>query len=652
MDSTKKRTFSQLLSQGKSLQEQSTMIEETKNRSSDDLLFDEEKIPRIFEKELEKISNAPEGTLLHFVQWNFTTLLSAKISNADLLENFFSFGEIADRTVKKLLTYPDNIPYSINPEYRMPFQMQFFHRLSGVPNFKSLNLASLKISEFYKVRKAVGRLISISEPYYINKVSVFECNECGNVKQIKFEYGSNEVLRSKCDATVIRQSGYKKFKHQNICMQNKWNPVGNPRMIEVIECILDLEDINEKVMIVLEGKFDRLPEPGNHYTFTGYLMPLFKSVATNLKLNKNKIAFYVLNIEKKEKIVRMNKENYGFIKPPEEGLKSMVDFRNDLLFVFDRYHYGTDELLISLFLYLIRNTTNRFKSGKRNINLLLVGDPQSGKTRSTRLLQFHYEDSTLVHGSSIQTDTLNLTLRYYKDRGQHHISAGMLIHGNYSLLMIDDYDLMGSTPKKDIEYCIQENIIVDKRTNFTVSYHVGLMITVHPKQSSSGCYEESANVSDDIVKFFDIIVRLRKTKTKSTIIVDKLIKEKCNPSQKEEDNNFLLLYLSQIKLLDPLVDQSCKEMIGRYIDRVRRKEKYYHRDPKLIYSSIECIAKTHAQMYNRNACTIFDVISAVAIVEPRYNTGLYINYDNFFVVKDFEEFVLNYEQLIDTITYC
>ncbi len=493
-------------------------------------------------------------------------------------------------------------------------------RLQKLPEDLTVSLRRLGAKNINKLVRVEGIVVRASPVRPLVVKAAFKCKSCEHIQYI-FQTSMVMKMPGVCESCKRRgpfeflQSESSFIDYQELRVQEKPEdlPPGQlPRWIDirVYEELVDTARPGDTVIItgVVRAVQDFLPTVGRMRVF-------------NITLEVNNLEIYGKDPETVE------------ISPEEERLilelAKQKDIHEKIKQSIAPSIYGYDEIKEAIMYLLFGGVTKTLQDGMRirgDINILLVGDPGTGKSQILRYVQRIAPRGLYTHGRG--TTAAGLTAAVLKERsGGMILEAGALVLADRGVCTIDEIDKMRNEDRVAMHEAMEQQSISVAKGGIvaTLNARTSMLAAANP---ALGRYDPNRTVAENInlpitlLSRFDLIFILkdqpsREYDSRLTEHILKLHSEGGEAVKTPIDPNFLRKYISYSKRIKPRITQEAMEVIRDFYLKMRGASEFAESPIAITARQLESIvrlAEARARVALREEVTADDAKRAVLLM--------------------------------------
>jgi replicative DNA helicase Mcm len=493
-------------------------------------------------------------------------------------------------------------------------------RLQKLPEDLTVSLRRLGAKNINKLVRVEGIVVRASPVRPVVVKAAFKCKSCEHVQYV-LQTGMAMKTPSICESCKRKgpfeflQSESTFIDYQELRIQEKPEelPPGQlPRWIDirVYEELVDTARPGDTVIItgVVRAVQDVLPTVGRTRVF-------------NITLEVNNIEIYGKDPETVE------------ISPEEERLilelAKQKDIHEKIKQSIAPSIYGYDEIKEAIMYLLFGGVTKISQDGMRirgDINVLLIGDPGTGKSQILRYVQRISPRGLYTHGRG--TTAAGLTAAVLKERsGGMVLEAGALVLADRGVCAIDEIDKMRNEDRVAMHEAMEQQSISVAKGGIvaTLNARTSILAAANP---ALGRYDPNRTVAENInlpvtlLSRFDLIFILkdqpnREYDSKLTEHILKLHSEEGGAAKTPIDPNLLRKYISYSKRIKPRITQEAMEVIRDFYLKMRSASEFAESPVAITARQLESIirlAEARARVALREEVTAEDAKRAILLM--------------------------------------
>ncbi|MEM0379207.1 MAG: minichromosome maintenance protein MCM [Nanopusillaceae archaeon] len=476
-----------------------------------------------------------------------------------------------------------------NPELYLDLLSEYFSIRLGIN--KKVKVRIKDISDKTRIKRIrdirsedTGKIIQVdgiikissSVVPVINKVK-YRHDECGGEFWLESKEFNIESLKPK-RCPLCRKFGGKFFK-----LEESYIDVQRLLIEEPAEQIEKGEQPDQIIVILKEDlcepRMERKTIPGTRIRISG-IVKSFKKQKERLFLEKYIDAIYIEPLDKDIEEIKITQED-------EEKIKEIAKSEDVLSTIArsiapDIFGYQYEIIKQAIVLQLVGASEKSEKRFRKNIHILLVGDPGTGK--SSLLFKVHEIAPKSKFVTGITATSVGLTASVRKDeilKGGWVLEAGALVLASGGIICIDELDKLSVEELQHLHEAMEHQTITIDKANIhaTLRADTAVLAAANPK---FGRWDRMKNIADQIdlpitiINRFDLIFILQDVPDPN---IDGKIAEEILGTLKQKPNppipiDLLRKYIAYAKKINPIwTDKAIERVKKFYIDlRSRAKE--------------------------------------------------------------------------------
>ncbi|KRX10080.1 P-loop containing nucleoside triphosphate hydrolase [Pseudocohnilembus persalinus] len=489
-------------------------------------------------------------------------------------------------------------------------------------------LRALRSSQLNQLVTIQGIVTQISQPYQKTKVMSLQCKNCGNnLKLYQGEGLEIEQIPRICQ----RQNMDPQAQGSEECPKDPYIIV--PEECEIIDQqFCRIQELNENIPtgeiprtfnVSLDKYLIDRVVPGQTITISGVYKIMQKKQVNNKGMPTGLKLPYIqaLGIKKLQ-----SKQRYHFTNQEITDFKNYAKMPNFFEKISQNiapqiYGHETVKQVITCQLFGGSKKVLPDKTRLRgDINVLLIGDPSTGKSQFLKFIEKISPVSVYTSGKGSSAAGLTASVVRNFSTGEFSIEGGAMVLADGGIVCIDEFDKMRAEDRVAIHEAMEQQTISVSKAGFTTKLNsrCSVLAAANP---IFGSYSEGKDISEQIelqttiLSRFDsiFIIRDPKNREHDSKIVDHILNIHSNQQDdqnKQNDNLDIKLfqrYISYAKThIDPrLSPQASEAIVNLYVnDREKAKEqgnsksKKHHipitvRQLEALIRLSESIAKLH-----------------------------------------------------------
>ncbi|MBS7610601.1 minichromosome maintenance protein MCM [Candidatus Bathyarchaeota archaeon] len=493
-------------------------------------------------------------------------------------------------------------------------------RLQKLPEDLTVSLRRLGAKHINKLVRVEGIVVRASPVKPLVAKAAFKCKSCEHTQYV---LQTGMVMRTPTVCEGCKRKGPFEFlqseslfiDYQELRIQEKPEdlPPGQlPRWIDirVYEELVDTARPGDTVIIIgtVRAIQEVLPTAGRMRVFNITLE------VDNLEIYGKDPETVEISSEEEKLIVELAKQEDIHEKIKQSIAPSI---------------YGYDEIKEAIMYLLFGGVTKTLQDGTRirgDINLLVVGDPGTGKSQLLRYVQRIAPRGLYTHGRG--TTAAGLTAAVVRERtGGMVLEAGALVLADRGVCAVDEIDKMRNEDRVAMHEAMEQQSISVAKGGIvaTLNARTSILAAANP---ALGRYDPNRTVAENInlpitlLSRFDLIFILkdqpsREYDSRLTEHILKLHSEGGGTVKTLIDPNFLRKYISYSKRIKPRIAQEAMEVIKDFYLKMRGVSEFAESPIAITARQLESIvrlAEARARIALREEVTADDAKRAIALM--------------------------------------
>ena len=383
-----------------------------------------------------------------------------------------------------------------------------FVRIAELPVIDSIKKCrSKKINQLIKVN---GIVISKTEVYSSSNLYKLICLKCFQIQ--KNVYTSKEN-RKALFAVCFNCKGQGPF-------QISWTQTNDTRFQKIfIQEIVNLnapEGIPCKREVILKNDLIDYVKLGEEILVTGILQHNYSQ--TNHFVSSE----YLFNTHIEANLIEKTKifDNDHLFNSSEETILKNIFRKKQILKLlcsaFLPSLIKSESVQLSLLLSIFSSDTRKRRNflAKKGLNVLIIGDPSTGKTQLLKGIEKLTSKSIFLTGQNCTTKGLTATLRYEKNTDDWIMEGGALVVADRGFCLIDEVEKLRIQDKIFLTEAIEQQTITLKKKGVIMNLKTRCTI-IATSSPNKDYYRSHDSFSDNFpgeisfVEKFDLLIPLR-----------------------------------------------------------------------------------------------------------------------------------------------
>jgi replicative DNA helicase Mcm len=493
-----------------------------------------------------------------------------------------------------------------------PFYTNIYLSFTNVtPRRKIRELTSEMINGLMEVN---GIIISTSSPQSIINIARFKCPKCEDILEVR-QFSSELISPTMCICKntrgfILLENDSKWDDYQEMILQEKPDEVRAgviPRTIKII----------------CRGKqlIDRC-KPGDVVDISCSLVPIQTKKKGTRIYTQCLDANYIEQLSKESYSIELTEED----KIVLDSISTHPDLQNTLVrSVFPSIYEHNDEklaMILAMFGGVDRKKSDISQRG--TINVLLIGDPSTAKTRMLQAMT--NAAPKIIYTSGMGASGVGLTAAAVQDPSGWRLEAGALVLADSGICCIDEIEKMSDEDRVKIhEAMSKQTISIDKASiHTTLNSRTTIIAAANPthgRYDDSEYLTENVSLPPTILSRFDLIFIIRDIPDmiKDREMAETIFDVKIRPESEEIINQELLKkYVLYSKQTNPTLPSNVINKILDFYIPLRQQSMNIANTPIAIaprqLEGLRRLTEARARMYLRKEATLEDADNAIELM--------------------------------------
>ena len=254
---------------------------------------------------------------------------------------------------------------------------------------------------------------------------------------------------------------------------------------------------------------------------------------------------------------------------------------------------GNDCIKEGLLLQLIGGTEKVFEGGMRlrgDLNVLLIGDPSTGKSQFLRRVMNIANLSFSTTGRGSTGVGLTAAIVVDKDTNERVLEAGAMVLADRGVICVDEFDKMSVEDRVAMHEVMEQQTVTIAKAGIHVSLNArcSVLAAANPRYGEyfeSASMERNINMPPSLLSRFDLIYVVRDLKDPA---VDKRISERVTKNHRFEGSVSNVLSMNDTSgILPPEADFRKADDLEEF----EQFNKYLHEDKTKAYLKVDFLKK-------------------------------------------------------------
>jgi replicative DNA helicase Mcm len=535
--------------------------------------------------------------------YDFRTLKRLTIDFYDLCKSCFEYAdELLDHPVQELAAMGIALE-NIDQDYG-----QLKIGVHNLPAEQCIAIGSIRCEHINKLFCFEGLIKQTSSVRPKVAMTRFECPSCGAIIPV-LQGGIRFIEPTGCGCGrrgKFRILETRRRDFQVLKLEEKAEDLDGRARTQEIDILL-YDDLTEP-------KFQYLYNPGSHIKITGILKSDFK-VQNRIKSSEQTLCVEAVHVEALEvafDFVPTHKEKHALTELGKQ--EGVIDLLVESL---APNIYGYGDIKRAILCQLVQG--GLLKGKRRDIHILLVGDPGLGKTQLAYSVLDLIPNSRLISGE--QASDVGLTASVVRDdlSGEWSVRVGALPLANRSLAVLDELDKMEDTKALHSALEAQE-IRVNKAglNNVRLQCKTSVLATANPK---AGKFDPSGpdlvrqiNLPASLFSRFDLVFALMDSTDNDAALARFIVQESTGEVKEPPlTRDVLRKYLSYARSFDPVLStDNMSKLIEQYV-RLRKGGSLQNITPRQL-QAMQRLAASFAKLRLSHEINVEDIENAIRLV--------------------------------------
>lgn len=446
-------------------------------------------------------------------------------------------------------------------------------RISGYPH--SVTIRDLNSSFIGKIVKIEGVVVRQSQVKTQLIEGTFRCLNCGTL--ISVEQNSQSLTLPKACPACNASSP------SNFELDASKSVFDDFQMISIQEKpeSLPAGQIPQTIDLNLTGDLTNKVRPGDRVKITGIVgIRYAKSVPGKSKSRVFELSLEVNNIEVETEESSDLVLSEELIEKFKKDVKDPLFYRKLVSSIAPSIH-GLSHVKEAILLQLVGGVPKQFRDGIRvrgDINILLVGDPGTGKSQLLKYAQRIAPRGLYTSGRG--ATAAGLTAAAVRDEsGTFMLEAGALVLADKGLAAIDEFEKMREEDRVAIHEALEQQTCSIAKGGIvaTLNARTAVLAAANPqlgRYDPNRSFYDNINLSSTILSRFDLYFVLRDVPNPSTdeeLVTHILAQHRYEEVAEEEifDINYLRKFIAYAKTIEPKLSKEAEATIKAYFLSLR-----------------------------------------------------------------------------------
>ena len=497
-------------------------------------------------------------------------------------------------------------------------------RLINVPKDYYRSLSDIGAENIGKLIKTHGTIIAMEDNQTIPYIGVFECRACMRIHHVEQNsIGLHEpALCSECGGRAFKfleeESKFIDFK--SIILEENDNTKTQQSRIKVeLKGKLTKDvDLNDEITVIgFSERDNQINNYGNHG-------PIAKNkiVANNVKLKEdNSIVLKKQDIHE----IRGLQNKYG-----EDIIEVLIESLAPSIFY-------PKEIKKALLCYLVKGSVGA-NGSRRNIHILIVGDPGTGKSKLSRQIIQLADTFTIAEGTASTGVGLTASVVSEPLLNTNVLELGAFPKAHGGHCYIDEFDKLSKEEQQILLNATEEGAMNFNKSGVhkKIETDVALLATGNPKYDRFDPYKslkDQFNMVDTMLSRFDLIfIREDKPNIERDTEIAKHI---LTPASIADDSaaitasrdmiineNLLKKYLTYASQINPQLTEEAQKYLIQIYPKIRNEadnnDDVIKSDTRML-ESFTRIGSAISKLKLKKEVTIREIREAIELVKYSFN---------------------------------
>ncbi|KAL4466071.1 hypothetical protein ABPG74_004308 [Tetrahymena malaccensis] len=386
------------------------------------------------------------------------------------------------------------------------------------------NLRDIKASSIQRLITVSGIITQATRPYIRSKILYVECSKCHHQLSLEVSQGLGSVsIPPFCKNP--NQGNEKCPKDSYVIIPEKCTLIDQQRM-KLQESPEDIPtgEIPRTFSLCAERYLVNRLAPGTRVVLTGIYQVLEKTSISNKTLNSTSSKINYIQVVGYKLEDEIKKKSRSFTNEEEEAFQALSKDPKIIEKIGQSIApaiFGYDDIKQAIACLLFGGSKKILQDGIRlrgDINVLLIGDPSTGKSQFLKFVQRIAPNAVYTSGKGSSASGLTASITRDPVSGEFQIEGGAMVLADGGVVCIDEFDKMRPEDRVAIHEAMEQQTISIAKAGITtrLNSRCSVLAAANP---IFGSYNDLKTIEDQIelqttiLSRFDTIFIVRDPKT-------------------------------------------------------------------------------------------------------------------------------------------